>query len=166
MKIKPTLKNLITTLGVSVRRTCFNLIISLLVLITVTGAGRAILAQTQTTGAVRGLVYEVTSRTPIPGAMVTVRNQENGLERSTVTNADGIYFIALLPPGYYVVSGSAQGYVNDPDSMIGNFPIRLSKTNLVEPPPIVLRRIGASVTGAPAPAVAQPGIQNPDSPIE
>src|SRR5262245_8150388 len=147
-------------------RTCINYICSLAALISILSTGQDAFAQTQTTGAVRGIVYEVGSRAPIAGAIVTVRNQENGLERSTVTNAAGIYFIALLPPGYYIVSGSAQGFVNDPDSMIGNFPIRLSKTNLVEPPPIVLRRIGTPVTGPPASTVAQPGIQNPDSPIE
>src|SRR5215475_4766534 len=147
-------------------QTCFNRIFSLAAFISVLSAGGGVFAQTQTTGAVRGIVYEVGSKAPIAGAIVTVRNQENGLERSTVTNTDGIYFIALLPPGYYIVSGSAEGFVNNPDSMIGNFPIRLSKTNVVEPPPIVLRRVGTSVTGPPTATVAQPGIQNPDSPIE
>ncbi|MCI0392373.1 MAG: carboxypeptidase-like regulatory domain-containing protein [Acidobacteria bacterium] len=129
-------------------------------------AGPEVFAQTQTTGAVRGIVYESGTKAPIAGAVISVRNQENGLERSTITNADGIYFIAMLPVGYYLVSGSCEGYVKDPDSIVGNFPIHLSKTNVVEPPPIVLRRVGTTAPGQPTPAVAQPGIQNPDSPTE
>ncbi len=147
-------------------RIYLNLGCLLIALIAVLSAEHASSAQTQTTGAVRGAVYEAGSQAPIAGAVVSVRNQENGLERSTVTNAEGIYFIALLPPGYYILSGSHQGYVNDSDSSVGNFPIRLSKTNLVEPPPIVLRRAGTVATAPPALSVAQPGIQNPDSPTE
>jgi hypothetical protein len=139
----------------------------LLLLIIWMSKSSSVFGQTQTTGAIRGVVFEQGTLAPISGAVVTLKNQENGLERSTVTNASGVYFIAMLPPGFYLVSGSAPGFINDPASMVNNFPIHLSKTNLVEPPPIVLRRVGAGPAPvAPAPATQQPTSQTLDSPNE
>src|SRR5581483_9349474 len=42
-------------------------------------------------------------------------------------------------------------------SSTSNFPIRLSKTNLVQPPPIVLRKIGSAPAATAAPASATTG---------
>lgn len=111
--------------------------------------------QGQTTGAVQGRVYEIGTNLSIPGAVITVRNQDTGLERTTVTNLDGIYFVSTLPPGFYSIEARRDGFEADRDSITNNFPVRLSKTNIVQPPPIGLRRAG---TSAP-PTAAQPGWQ-------
>jgi hypothetical protein len=123
-------------------------------------------AQTQTTGAVQGYVLEVGARQPVAAAVVAVMNEDTGLERTTVTNADGLYFISLLPPGRYTLSATCQGYENDPNSSTNNFPIRLSKTNVVQPPPILLRRSGAAPSTAAAPAAAPATAPGADSQVE
>ncbi len=101
-------------------------------------------AQTQTTGAIQGIVYEAGSKAPVAAAVINVTNEETGLVRTTITNNDGLYFIGMLPPGLYPVGAKHDGYENDPQSTTINFPIRLSKTNLVQPPPIVLRKTGSA----------------------
>ncbi len=121
-------------------------------------------AQTQTTGAIQGLVYESGTKAPIARALVRVVKEGNGLVRTTLTNADGVYFVGMLPPGFYTVSASREGYENDPQSLTNNFPIRLSRTNQVQPPPISLRRAGAAAP-APTPALAS-GRANDDSAAE
>ena len=73
------------------------------------------LAQTQNTGAIQGRVFEGGSIAPLPGATVTVTHEEIGLERTTITNADGIYYVGILPAGRYRVSAARQGYQNDPN---------------------------------------------------
>ncbi|HZS06306.1 MAG TPA: carboxypeptidase-like regulatory domain-containing protein [Blastocatellia bacterium] len=115
------------------------------------------LAQTQTTGAIQGVVYEAGSKAPIAGAAIDVANEETGLVRTTITNNDGLYFVGMLPPGLYTVGARRDGYENDPQSSTSNFPIRLSKTNLVQPPPIVLRKIGSAPAATAAPASATTG---------
>ncbi len=124
-------------------------------------------AQTQTTGAVQGSVHEAGSKAPIAGATVNLTNEENGLLRATITNKEGIYFIGMLPPGFYTVSATCAGYEDDRLSSTNHFPLRLSKTNLVQPPPIVLRKIGttAAVTTMPT-AVPSAGAASSDSEVE
>lgn len=106
-------------------------------------------AQTQTTGAIQGIVYESGGRAVIERAVITVTNEESGLVRTTLTNAQGNYFIGLLPPGIYTISATRDGYEAEKDSATNHFPIRLSKTNLVQPPPIVLRKAGSAAASAP-----------------
>jgi hypothetical protein len=122
------------------------------------------LAQTETTGAIQGGVYhmEAGATQPIVRAAVSVRNQDTGLERLTRTDNLGIYRFDMLPPGVYLISATADGFESTPGSTLNNFQVYLSKTNLVQPPPIVLRRSGAP---APAPAAAAgppPAIDNPE----
>src|SRR5215813_14342262 len=116
-----------------------------------TGLGGSVYAQTQTTGAIQGLVYESGTKAPIPRASVRVVKEGNGLVRTAVTNAGGVYYIGMLPPGFYTVSATCEGYENDPQSITGGFPIRLSRTNLVQPPPITLRKTSAAPAPPPAP---------------
>jgi hypothetical protein len=40
----------------------------------------------------------------LPGVAVTVRNQDTGMFRETVTNADGTYFVSGIVPGPYEIS--------------------------------------------------------------
>lgn len=122
------------------------------------------LSQTQTTGALQGKVYDRDGLAGIAGAAVTLTNTETGLRRSTVTNADGTYFVATLPPGRYNVSAEAQGYIadpGDPQTSLRDFPIRLSQTAMVQLPPIALRRTG-TVT-SPSVTPASPGTANDSS---
>ena len=128
--------------------------------ILITGLGGAAYAQTQTTGAIQGLVYELGTKAPIPKASVRVVKEGNGLVRTAMTNAEGVYFIGMLPPGFYTVSATCEGYENDPQSITGGFPIRLSRTNLVQPPPITLRKTGPAPPPAPAPALASGATTN------
>ena len=104
------------------------------------------LAQTTTSGALEGRVYEEGTNLGIPGATVTIRNQETGLTRTTATDGTGRYFIATLPPGFYRISAIAPGFAEGPNSSESNFPINITETKRVQPPPISLRRLAASTT--------------------
>ncbi len=120
----------------------------------------SIYAQTVTSGAIRGNVYEVGTRVPIAGAMVTATNQDTGMVRSALTDASGQYFIKMLPVGVYTLNGSGQGFEIVPTST-ANIPVRILDPSIVTPPPIELRRILApvgttAVTPAPTPQAAQP----------
>ena len=119
-------------------------------------------AQTQNTGAIQGRVFEAGSIAPLPGAVVTVTHEDIGLERSTVSGNDGYYYVGILPAGRYRISASLQGYENDPDpknSIITGFLIHITNTEKADqPPPIILRKIGASPAQPPPskPPVAPP----------
>ncbi len=124
---------------------------------------RIVQAQTVTSGAVRGVVYEVGTRTPIAGATVTVTNRDTGLMRSALTDASGEYFIKMLPVGVYTVNGSLQGFETVPTSTT-NIPVRILDPSVVTPPPIELRRIVApgGTPGQPGqPPAAQPPATQP-----
>jgi hypothetical protein len=115
-------------------------------------------AQTVTSGAIRGKVYEFGTRTPIIGASVTVTNRDTGLIRSALTDTTGEYFIKMLPVGVYTVSGSMQGYELVPTSTT-NIPVRILDPSIVTPPPVELRKIiaVAGTPGQPAPGQPAPG---------
>jgi hypothetical protein len=120
------------------------------------------LAQSETTGAIRGSIHEAGNpQQPIAGAIVTAKNEETGLTRTSLTGPDGAYFIGLLPPGSYKVTGSHPDYEDvPPNSSINKFLVKLAKANLVQPPPIALRRRGTAPPAAPTPSVpatAPPG---------
>src|SRR5262245_8922110 len=108
-------------------------------------------AQTVTSGAVRGVVYEFGAKTPIAGATVTVTNRDTGLTRSALTDASGEYFIKMLPVGVYTVNGSMQGYEIVPTSTT-NIPVRILDPSVVTPPPIELRKIGAPALAGTTPS--------------
>jgi hypothetical protein len=115
-------------------------------------------AQTVTSGAVRGVVYEFGTKSPIAGATVTVTNQNTGLIRSALTDVNGEYFIKMLPVGVYTVNGSSQGYEPVPTSTT-NIPVRILDPSVVTPPPIELRKIGAPAVTPSPPAGAAPAGQ-------
>lgn len=56
------------------------------------------LAQTELTGAVRGLIKEQSGGT-VPNAQVTVKNNSLNYQRTTTTNKDGAFIVMGLPPG-------------------------------------------------------------------
>src|SRR5574341_1695278 len=116
-------------------------------------------AQTITSGAIRGNVYEVGTRAPILGATVTVTNRETGLIRSALTDASGEYFIKVLPVGVYTVNGEKPDYETVPTSTT-NIPVRILDPSVVTPPPIELRKLGTpNVAATRPPAGAQPPSQ-------
>jgi hypothetical protein len=60
------------------------------------------------TGIIRGTVTDPTGLA-VPGAEVTIRNRNTGLQRSVTTNESGGFVITLLPVGDYDVTVSAIG---------------------------------------------------------
>src|SRR4029078_1082674 len=66
-------------------------------------------AAQRTTASVRGTVTDA-SKALVPGATVTVTNQDNGLVRTAVTDADGSYTLTELPNGRYTIAVTLQGF--------------------------------------------------------
>jgi hypothetical protein len=46
----------------------------------------------------------------LPGVTVVVRNQDTGMFRETISNADGTYFVSGLVPGTYEIKAELQGF--------------------------------------------------------
>jgi hypothetical protein len=65
------------------------------------------LGQDSSTGAIRGVV-EDTSGARVPGADITVRSENTGLERRTISDSSGNFAAQFLPPGVYVVIVEAE----------------------------------------------------------
>ena len=65
-------------------------------------------AQTPT-GQISGTVQDDSGAT-LPGVTITARNQQTGLSRTTVSGADGLYTLPLLPSGVYDVTGELDGF--------------------------------------------------------
>jgi len=121
-------------------------------------------AQTQTTGAIEGQVRdEGAAIQPIAGATVKVRNEDNGLEVVKLTDAGGRYRVDMLPPGTYTASAAHPEYDQVSASTVTGLLIYLSQNNVVKPPPIVLRKKGATPAPSTAPTGAAPS-PAPDNP--
>ena len=76
------------------------------VLVMATGA----VAQSQaTTGNIEGRVLDPKAAV-VPGATVTVTNQQTGLEKTATSDNEGNYRVILLPPGSYTVRVSGSGF--------------------------------------------------------
>jgi hypothetical protein len=69
----------------------------------------SLLSAASTNGNLIGAVYDPKGL-PLPGAKVTARNQQSGLARTVLANAEGEYVIALLPPGAYALAAEAPGF--------------------------------------------------------
>ena len=65
-------------------------------------------AQT-TTAALGGTVYDA-SGAVVPKADVTLKNEASGDTRHTVSNGDGYFTFAAVPPATYTVSITAEGF--------------------------------------------------------
>src|SRR5687768_11171709 len=66
-------------------------------------------AAQQGTSEVRGRVLD-SQGAVLPGVSVTIRNQDTGMFRETVSNADGTYFVSGIVPGPYEISAELQGF--------------------------------------------------------
>src|SRR4030095_4279082 len=88
--------------GVRMRRNIFGAALFLLL------ACASAFAQ-QTTGVITGRVVDEQGAA-IPGATVTAKNVANGLVRSEVSDAEGLYRLQALPIGIYEVTAELQGF--------------------------------------------------------
>ena len=79
-------------------------LVSLAVLFLATGAS----AQ-QGSSELRGVVLDGQNAV-LPGVSLTIRNQDTGIFREAVSNADGTYFVTGLVPGIYEVRASLAGF--------------------------------------------------------
>jgi len=62
----------------------------------------------QSTGAIQGTVTD-SSGSPVPNAVVTVKDPEHGVDRTLATDSAGVYFVPSLPVGNYSVGVKASG---------------------------------------------------------
>ena len=106
------------------------------------------LAQTQTTGSVRGVVLDAATGQPIPNATIKITNEGTGIQSKERCDVGGNYTASLLPPGDYTITASAPGY--DDDSLKG-FAIYVTKQGFVKAPPFALRQTGTPTTTAATP---------------
>ena len=66
------------------------------------------LTQDASTGALRGTVKDST-QSPVPNATVAIANTATGITYSATTDAEGRYFLDLLPPGDYSARAEFRG---------------------------------------------------------
>jgi hypothetical protein len=62
-----------------------------------------------TTGSISGKVVDEKGD-PLPGALITARNRDTGLERAVPTDSRGEYRLLGLPPAIYVVQATLTGF--------------------------------------------------------
>jgi len=86
----------------------FRLVAALLVAATVLALPAPGLAQSSG-GAIAGIVADAQGGV-LPGVVVTAKNADSGVLRSTVTEPDGRYRVTALPPGRYLLSAELQGF--------------------------------------------------------
>jgi hypothetical protein len=65
----------------------------------------------------------------LPGVTVIVRNQETGMFRETISNADGTYFISGLVPGMYEINAELQGFKK---STRRDVPLEIGRTATID----------------------------------
>lgn len=63
----------------------------------------------RTTASIRGTVTDSTGAV-VPGATITVNNQETGFTRSTTSNGSGVYLLSEIPIGRYTVTSELSGF--------------------------------------------------------
>jgi Carboxypeptidase regulatory-like domain/TonB dependent receptor len=69
----------------------------------------ATLSAQQGTTELRGTIQDSQGGV-LPGVTIVVRNQETGIFRESVSNADGSYFVSGLIPGIYEITAELQGF--------------------------------------------------------
>src|SRR4029078_4308907 len=112
----------------------------------------------RTSGAIRGTVTD-SSGAVIPGATVTVKSEDPGLNRSRVTNTEGVYSFEELPVGTYSVEVALQGFktalqtgipLNVADVLAVNVQLEsgaLNETITVESSTTTVKTVGGEVAG-------------------
>jgi hypothetical protein len=107
-------------------------------------------AQSQTSGRISGTVKDEQGAA-IPGAEVAVTNQATGEERKVMTDADGNYFVPLLPPGAYTLSVTASGFKR---SIAEDIKVTITETSTINPT-LSVGAVQESVTVNAAPPLVQ-----------
>ena len=72
-------------------------------------AGAASVAAAQSTSTFNGRILDQADAV-LPGVTVTVTNQATGVTRTTVSNAEGVYYLPGLDPGVYEVTTDLGGF--------------------------------------------------------
>src|SRR5438093_8387593 len=110
------------------------------------------------TGTIRGTVTDPTGAV-IPGAKVTVKNEDTGLTRSANTTSAGIYSFAELPVGSYRIEVEYTGFKSEVRSRITldvadtrAVDVQLAAGDVtevvtVEVPAVAVKTVGADVSG-------------------
>jgi hypothetical protein len=110
------------------------------------------------TGTIRGTVTDATGAV-VPGAKVTVTNEETGLTRSAATGSAGIYAFAELPVGSYSVRVENAGFksevrsnvvLNVADARTVDVALQtgdISEVVTVEVPAVAVKLVGADASG-------------------
>ncbi len=86
-----------------------NLLRSMVLAVAVLFLAQMVLAQTSTSGLLKGVVTDPSGRV-VSNAAVRVTNQGTHEERVAKTGVDGAYVMPLLPPGAYQVDVDARGF--------------------------------------------------------
>jgi hypothetical protein len=60
-------------------------------------------------GTITGIVSDP-SQAVVAGAAITLRDQQSGSQRDTITNSDGYYTFSSVPPGAYQLTVAAKGF--------------------------------------------------------
>ena len=92
--------------SIDFRRSCLSLCLAISFLIFL--SGRAF-SQGAGSATITGTVTDA-SGASVPGAEVTIRNTDTGIERKTQTSDAGLYTAAFLPPGKYEVQAVKTGF--------------------------------------------------------
>ncbi|HLH15821.1 MAG TPA: carboxypeptidase regulatory-like domain-containing protein [Bryobacteraceae bacterium] len=92
--------------SIDFRRSCLSLCLAVSFLIFL--SGRAF-SQGAGSATITGTVTDA-SGASVPGAEVTIRNTDTGIERKTQTSDAGLYTAAFLPPGKYEVQAVKTGF--------------------------------------------------------
>jgi hypothetical protein len=86
------------------------------------GAGESIASA----GVIRGKLYDAATNEPVAGATVTIRNSAN--ESSAVSNVDGEFILAIVPPGTYSLSITHPQYEQ---KIASSFTVSVEKINRI-----------------------------------
>ncbi len=81
-----------------------------------------------TTGQIRGVVRQQSGE-PSDAVVIRAVNQSTGLERTALSNSEGRYLIALLPPGTYTVTTELIGFASSERSDV---PVTLGQTTSLD----------------------------------
>ena len=98
-------------------------------------AGAAFSQTTSLTGSVADLTGAL-----VPGAKLTLRSAETGVERNVVSDAGGRYLIPLLPPGKYNLSAQAPGFA---DEVVTNIVLQVNEPGTLN---VVFQKVGDTKT--------------------
>src|SRR5260221_257152 len=83
------------------------------------GASAPVMAQARLTGAdIQGVVRDE-SKAVLPGAAVTAVNRETNVTRTAISDAQGRFVLAALPPGVYKIAVALQGFATHSRDGVG-----------------------------------------------